>query len=86
MAFYEIELSNSAQKDLRKLDEQLLRRVTRTIDSLSSTPRPRGSRKLEKSTADYRVRVGSYRVIYEVDDPQRRVIVHYVRHRREAYR
>ena len=57
------------------------------IRALGETPRPRGARKLHGSPRDdYRIRVGDYRVLYEVDDAAQLVRIMRVRHRREAYR
>ena len=63
MADYRIEFSRSARKDLDKLDDRMLQRVSPAIDSLRPNPRPRGSRKLTGSEQDFRLRVAGYRVI-----------------------
>ena len=56
------------------------------IRMLAQEPRPRGCRKLTTTRNDYRVRVGDYRVVYEVDDTSRTIRVMLVRHRSKAYR
>lgn len=83
---YEILLENRAEKDLRKLPRDIYRRVVHTIDGLAQNPRPHGSRKLVGSESDWRVRVGDYRVVYEILDSQRLVRIMYVRHRKDAYK
>ena len=55
------------------------------IDRLAEEPRPHGTVKLA-GRDDYRIRVGDWRVVYEVDDVRRRVIVVRVAHRRDVYR
>ena len=56
------------------------------IQALATNPRPPGCRKLEGSKHDWRIRVGDYRVVYEIADQIRVVRVNRVRHRREVYR
>ena len=60
-------------------------RVTEAIDALARDPRPRGATKLA-GREDYRIRVGTYRIVYAVDDAHRLVVVARIAHRREAYR
>ncbi len=79
-------LESRAQRDLRRLPTDVFDRVIRAIKSLAGNPRPVGSRKIVGSEHDWRVRVGDYRIIYEVDDAARVVRVMYIRHRRDAYR
>lgn len=68
---YEIEFVSSAAKEFRSLSSQLKRRISAAIDNLSQNPRPSGVRKLVGHNHLYRIRVGQYRVVYEVDDEQR---------------
>ncbi len=56
------------------------------IQALTANPRPVGCRKLTGSKLDWRIRVGDYRVVYEIADVIRVVRVNRVRHRREVYR
>ncbi len=86
MPEYAVSFRRSAEKDLRKLDRTVQRRVLRAIDGLAGDPRPDGCRKLVGSEDAFRIRVGDYRVIYTVDDVVRIVAIENVRHRREAYR
>lgn len=86
MDSYTISLASSAERDLRKVDHQVLSRISPVIDSLADEPRPTGCRKLTGSLHTYRIRIGDYRVIYSVDDDSREVVVQRVRHRKDAYR
>ena len=86
MAEYQITFAKSARKQLQALARTLALRVIRSIEALAVTPRPAGCVKLEGGVGLWRIRVGDYRVIYEIDDDRRRVDVSAVRHRRDAYR
>jgi mRNA interferase RelE/StbE len=84
---HEIVLSAPAERDLKRLPAAIFHRVIAAIRTLAASPRPPGARKLHGSGRDdYRLRVGDYRVLYEVDDTARLVRIMRVRHRREAYR
>ena len=86
MDSYEIRWKNSAEKDLRNIDPQQIPRIVTAVESLVDNPFPRQHRKLQGAEWDYRIRVGDYRVIYQVDTETKVVIIYHVRHRREAYR
>ena len=83
---FEIVLERAAEKDLRRLSDQVHDRVIEGIAALANDPRPVGSKKLAGSKSNWRIRVGDYRVLYEIADIVRIVRVYRVRHRRDAYR
>jgi mRNA interferase RelE/StbE len=83
---YAVLLEAGAERDLDRLDPPAFNRVIKRIRELGADPRPAGCRKLYGGSSEWRVRVGDYRVIYEVDDRGREVRVLRVRHRRDAYR
>jgi mRNA interferase RelE/StbE len=83
---YRVLLERSAERDLGRLSSEVHDRVIVAIQSLATNPRPPGCRKLAGSKSDWRIRVGDYRVIYEIADAIRVVRVNRVRHRREVYR
>jgi mRNA interferase RelE/StbE len=83
---YRVFLERSAERDLEKLSAKLLDRVIASIKKLARNPRPAGCRKLTGAESDWRIRVGDYRVVYEIADEIRVVRVNRVRHRREVYR
>lgn len=85
MAAYRVEVAGGGRRDLQRLAPSVLERVYRVLIALGDDPRPAGSEKLIGLEA-YRIRVGDYRAIYEVDDRARLVTVSRVRHRREVYR
>lgn len=83
---YEVYLERAAERDLKRLAAESFHRVISSIKALGVNPRPAGCRKLSGSKSDWRIRVGDYRVLYEIDDEEKAVRVMRVRHRREVYR
>ena len=83
---YELYLTRAAERDLRRLRPEEFQQVIAVITALAEDPRPRGCRKIAGSKSDWRIRVGTRRIIYEVDDGAKAVRVMRIRHRREAYR
>ena len=82
---YNVVITRGAERDLDRLDRAVLTRVAREIDAFSTEPRPTGCRKLVNQVNLWRVRVGDWRVVYEIDDAARAVRVVAVRHRSKAY-
>ena len=82
---YEVIINNSAQKDIRKLPTQEVKKIVPAIRSLAHDPRPSGCKKLVTTKNTYRVRVGNYRILYCIEDQIRIVEVSAIKHRREAY-
>jgi mRNA interferase RelE/StbE len=83
---YRLELTEVAEQDLSALPRNILSRVNTRILTLAEHPRPRGSILLQGSRSLRRLRVGAYRVIYQVDDANQVVTIARVRHRRDVYR
>lgn len=83
---YEVYLERAAERDLKRFSVEDFHRVIPRIKALAKEPRPPGCRKITGSRSDWRIRIGDYRVIYEVDEKKKVVKVMRVRHRREAYR
>ena len=83
---YQVVIERRAEKDLNRLSPPLQRRVGESILALAANPRPPGCRKLVGGQDDWRIRVGDYRVIYQIADTVRVVRVTRVRHRREVYK
>ena len=85
MASYELVFKKSVAKDLRRLPQQDVLRILERIRSLAEDPRPLGCEKL--STLErYRIRVGIYRVIYEIQDRILTVLIVKIAHRSGVYR
>jgi mRNA interferase RelE/StbE len=83
---YEIEISRTAEKQLKKLNSNLQRKISAVILSLSIEPRPYGCKKLSGFEALYRVRCGDYRIIYEVMDKKVTVTILKLGHRKDIYK
>jgi mRNA interferase RelE/StbE len=83
---YRVLLERGAEKDLIRLSSDIHDQIVAAIQKLAVNPRPPGCRKLTGSKYDWRIRVGDYRVIYEIADQIRIVRINRVRHRREVYR
>jgi mRNA interferase RelE/StbE len=82
---YQVILPKSAQKELTRLPDEIAERILEALAGLEAQPRPRNCKKL-RGESIWRIRVGDYRVIYEIHDEILRVIVVTVGHRREVYR
>jgi mRNA interferase RelE/StbE len=82
---YTILFYPSASRDYKKLPNKELPSINREIDNLSINPRPAGYKKLKDRNA-YRIRVGDYRIIYEISDKNIIVTVIRIRHRKEVYK
>ena len=86
MAYYKIQWKKSAIKELYNIGKDAIPRIITAIDSLAKNPRPSGVKKLSESERTYRLRVGSYRVIYELEEEKLIIQIIRVRHRKDAYR
>jgi mRNA interferase RelE/StbE len=81
---YEIELKPKAVKDLRKIPKDQASRIADALEDLADGMKG-DIKRLTSFTPEYRLRVGDYRVLFEIEDSSR-IVVYRVRHRREAYR
>lgn len=85
MARFELVFKRSIAKDIRALEPIDVRRILQRIEKLAVDPRPKDSEKLSGQER-YRVRQGSLRILYEIDDSQLVVTVVKIGHRRDVYR
>jgi mRNA interferase RelE/StbE len=83
---YEILIEGHAERDLKKLPAEVFHRIISHIKALSCEPRPLGCRKITGSKSDWRIRVGEYRIVYEIDDRTETINIMRIRHRRDVYR
>jgi len=85
VANYELDVKKSAAKEIADLPSKDIQRIVEKIQSLRTNPRPNGSEKLSRDDK-YRIRQGTYRVLYEVDDATLTVTIVKIAHRREVYK
>jgi mRNA interferase RelE/StbE len=83
---YQVAIMRSALKQLAALPREEQERLTAEINALADNPRPRGVEKLKGEDDQYRIRVGSYRIIYTIQDDRLIVLVLRIGHRRDIYR
>ena len=86
MSRYTVEIARRAIKSIARLPRQEQQRVRAAIDLLADDPRPPGCVALAGEESAYRVRVGAYRILYEVIDERLIILVIRVGHRRDVYR
>lgn len=82
---YEVVLVRSAEREFGRLPGDVGDRTATALQRLSREPRPRGARRLSQGPG-WRVRVGSYRILYTIDEDQRLITVYAIGHRRDIYR
>lgn len=82
---YEVFTTGKVEKAIARLPEDTYQRMNDAIDALADDPRPPSHEKLS-GREGYRIRVGDYRALYQIDDEERRVDVVRVAHRRDVYR
>lgn len=85
MTRYTVQIARRAAKALQSIDARQRRRIEAAIAALAEDPRPAGVKRLQGVDA-YRIRIGDYRVVYDVEDAVRIVAVTNVGHRRSIYR
>jgi len=85
MAKYRIEFKKSASEELNSLPNKEIKKILSSIDQLIENPRPINSKKLSASER-YRIRVGDYRILYEIKDQILIVCIIKIAHRKDVYR
>lgn len=86
MTAYIIDFKASVEKDLRKVPKDRLPDILEKIEELAEAPLPVDSKKLSGAEHLYRIRVGDYRIIYEVVHKTKNITIFYVRYLRSVYR
>ncbi len=86
MASYRVEFSKNAKKDLKRIPNQQVAKIILAIEKLADDPLPRRSKKLVDWENAYRIRVGDYRIIYELENSVLIVFVIQIGHRKDIYR
>ena len=83
---YEIEFTKEAEKNLKKLPSQIQSRISKAIEGLKTNSRPSGCKKLTAHQRTYRIRIGDYRVIYDIYDNEIKIVVLNAEKREDVYR
>jgi mRNA interferase RelE/StbE len=83
---YEVKFTKGASKQFRKLSLELQARIQSKIDDLAIQPRPDGVKKLQSEENSYRIRVGEYRIVYEIYDDILLVSIVKIGHRNKIYK
>jgi mRNA interferase RelE/StbE len=81
---YKLVIDRYAQKQLSKIPPPHFNRIVKEINALSNDPRPAGCKKLKGRTG-YRIRIGDYRVIYNIEDKILTIFVIDIGHRKNIY-
>ncbi len=82
---YQVEFAPLARRQIRKLPRDIQGRILERVEGLATDPRPPGVKKLADDEDFYRIRVGDYRVVYQIHDRKLIVLIVKVGHRREVY-
>jgi mRNA interferase RelE/StbE len=77
-------LAASAEKELQGLPSKVVARIIPRLEGLAVSPRPHGCKKLKNGDQEWRIRVGDYRIVYEIDDTAKTVDVTRIAHRRNV--
>lgn len=83
---YTIEIQTKAKRQLQTFDKQTQERLSKAVDQLAKNPRPDNCKALRGFHGIFRIRIGDYRVVYEIKDSELIILVVEIGHRREVYR
>jgi len=83
---YKVELKPKAQKYIKQQIPKIQRQLTGRLENLSSKPRPHDSILLKANEKLYRIDIGNYRIVYQIDDSKRLVMIAKVGHRKDIYK
>jgi mRNA interferase RelE/StbE len=82
---YRLEFAKSVRKELKKIGKRDASRILKVIDGLEANPRPPSCKKLTDSEL-YRIRIGNFRVVYEIFDDRLVILIVKVSDRKDVYR
>ncbi|MCX8143945.1 MAG: type II toxin-antitoxin system mRNA interferase toxin, RelE/StbE family [Bacteroidia bacterium] len=86
MVSFKIEHRTSVEKDIQKIPHKFLQKIIERIDHLSKNPYPIGCEKISGKNSYYRIRVNDYRIIYQVIEQKKLIIIERIRHRKDVYK
>ena len=82
---YSVHFKRSTIKEIEDLEDSIMNRVIDKLELLKDNPRPEGCRKIKSSQDLWRIRVGEYRIIYQIDDQDQKLTIRSIKHRSKAY-
>ncbi len=83
---YFVEVTPAAEKDIFRLPSSIQDRFEIIIDRFNINPRPIGSKKLKGLPNTWRVRIGDYRILYNINDKLQHITIYRILHRKDVYR
>lgn len=83
---YSVEFKQSVFKDLKKIQRRIVEGILAKIEKLKTDPYKGDIKKLFGTKSFFRLRVGDYRIIFQILDAEKKVVVFYIRHRRDVYK
>ncbi|MCD6407431.1 type II toxin-antitoxin system RelE/ParE family toxin [bacterium] len=86
MDYYKIKFKSSVEKDIRKIPNKYIPQIIKKIKLLSFNPYGKGVTKLVGTEHTFRIRVGNYRIIYQINEDEKQIIVYCIRHRKDDYK
>jgi mRNA interferase RelE/StbE len=86
MAYYQIKWKNSAKKELKSLAKEMIPKIIETVESLAENPYPIGIKKMVGINNTYRIRVGEYRIIYNIESNLLIIEIIKIGHRQGVYK
>jgi mRNA interferase RelE/StbE len=82
---YKILVERNAEKEFKKIPKEIQKKIVLIITKLKDNSRPINARKISDSENYYRIRIGDYRILYEINDKEKELNIFRIRHRKEAY-
>jgi mRNA interferase RelE/StbE len=83
---FELKIDKGVERSLKKLPNEIVANLLRAMRDLVTDPLPHGCRKIVGTDRSYRIRVGDYRIVYEIDEAGRLIVIHAAGHRKDVYR
>ncbi len=83
---FQVIIPKPVQKQLDDLPDDVFKRIIEKLEVLTINPRPFGCVKLKGMKNEYRIRIGDYRIRYEINEAENLVILLHCKHRKDIYR
>jgi mRNA interferase RelE/StbE len=83
---FDLWIDTGVERSLKKLPDDVVSKLLRAMRDLALEPLPHGCRKIVGTERSYRIRIGDYRIVYEIDEAGRLIVIHAAGHRKDVYR